>query len=122
MAFDRERMKETAAETLIIAVRRVLGGSIYVSDAIASRLMEQVTGQRGKAGASGVSLLSDRELEVLEMIGTGTQTKRIAEKLNISTRTVEAHRSHIKEKLAISDGTALVRFAVQWVESRQRPT
>jgi DNA-binding NarL/FixJ family response regulator len=115
-------MKETAAESLICAVRRVLSGRIYVSDAIASRLMEQATGQRGKPGVSGVDQLSDRELEVLEMLGTGTQTKVIAEKLNISTRTVEAHRAHIKEKLAITDGPALVRFAVQWVESRARST
>ncbi len=111
-------MKEAAAEHLILAVRRVLGGSIYVSDAIASRLMEQATGQRSKAGATGIDLLSDRELEVLQLLGNGTQTKVIAEKLNISTRTVEAHRAHIKEKLGITDGAALVRFAVQWVERK----
>ncbi len=112
-------MKETAAENLITAIQRVIGGGIYVSETMASRMLEQVSGQRGKAGSSGVSQLSDRELEVLEMIGRGTPTKLIAEKLCISTRTVEAHRAHIKEKLAISDGAALVRYAVQWVESRQ---
>ena len=111
-------MKETAAETLIIAIRRVLGGGIYVSDTMASRMLEQVTGQRGKGNASGLELLTDRELEVLEMIGKGIATKLIATHLNISARTVEAHRSHIKEKLALVDGPALVRYAVQWVESR----
>ncbi len=111
-------MKETAAENLINAVRRVLGGGIYVSDAMASRMLEQVTGQRGKAGSTGVEKLSDRELEVLEMIGKGTPTKLVADKLNISTRTVEAHRAHIKDKLGLTDGAALVRYAVQWVESQ----
>lgn len=111
-------MKEAAAENLINAIQRVLGGGIYVSETIASRMLEQVTGQRGKAGSTGVEQLTDRELEVLEMIGKGTPTKLIADKLNISTRTVEAHRSHIKDKLALTDGAALVRYAVQWVESR----
>lgn len=111
-------MKETAAENLITAVQRVLGGSIYVSESIASRMLEQATGQRGKGGSTGIDQLTDRELDVLAMIGKGTPTKLIADKLNISARTVEAHRAHIKEKLGITDGPALVRYAVQWVESR----
>ena len=111
-------MKETAAETLIRAIHRVLEGGIYVSDTMASRMLEQVTGQRGKANVTGVEQLTDRELEVLEMIGKGTATKIIAEHLSISARTVEAHRSHIKEKLGLTDGPALMRYAVQWVESR----
>ncbi len=112
-------MKETAAETLITAIQRVISGAIYVSEAMSSRMLEQVAGQRGKSGVSGVARLSDRELEVLEMIGQGTATKVIAEKLGISARTVEAHRAHMKEKLGISDGAALVRYAVQWVERAQ---
>lgn len=111
-------MKETAAENLVNAIQRVLSGSIYVSDSMASKMLEQVTGQRGKSGSTGVDQLSDRELEVLQLIGSGTPTKNIADKLNISTRTVEAHRAHIKEKLGLTDGPALVRYAVQWVESR----
>jgi len=111
-------MKEAAAENLINALQRVLGGGIYLSDVMASRMLEQVTGQRGKVGSSGVEQLTDRELEVLELIGKGTPTKLIAERLSISARTVEAHRSHIKEKLSLPDGPALVRYAVHWVESR----
>lgn len=112
-------MKETAAEKLIHAIQRVLGGDIYVSESMSNRLLEQVTGQRGKASNAAVDQLSDRELEVLELIGQGTPTKLIADKLKISTRTVEAHRFHIKTKLRLIDGPALVRFAVQWVETRQ---
>jgi len=110
-------MKEAAAENLINALQRVLAGGIFVSEVMASRMLEQVTGQRGKAGITGVDQLTDRELEVLEMIGQGTPTKIIAEKLSISARTVEAHRSHIKDKLGLTDGPALVRYAVQWVET-----
>ncbi len=111
-------MKEAAADHLINAARKVLSGGIYVSDSMASRMLEQVTGQRARGAASGVEMLSDRELEVLEMIGRGVATKNIAERLCISARTVEAHRAHIKEKLGVGDGAALVRYAVQWVESR----
>ncbi len=111
-------MKEAAADHLITAVRKVLAGGIYVSDSMASRMLEQVTGQRLRAAA--LDSLTDRELEVLEMIGQGVATKVIAEKLCISARTVEAHRAHIKEKLGITDGAALVRYAVQWIERQAR--
>lgn len=110
-------MKEVAADNLVTAVRKVLGGGIYVSDAMASRMLEQVSGQRPRQGA-GIDTLTDRELEVLEMIGRGVATKNIATRLNISARTVEAHRAHIKDKLGITDGAALVRHAMQWVEQR----
>ena len=111
-------MKEIAAESLITAIRKVLSGGIFVSDTVATRMMEQVTGGRGRQGTGGVDSLTDRELEVLEMIGAGKATKVIASQMSISTRTVEAHRAHIKEKLGLTDGGALVRYAVQWVEQR----
>ncbi|MEQ1748438.1 MAG: response regulator transcription factor [Prosthecobacter sp.] len=111
-------MKEAAADHLITAVRKVLGGGIYVSDGMASRMLEQVSGHRQKASVAAIDTLTDRELEVLEMIGQGIATKLIGERLNISTRTVEAHRAHIKDKLSITDGAALVRYAVQWVEQQ----
>lgn len=110
-------MKEAAADHLITAARKVLSGGIYVSENIAGKMLEQVTGQRARP-ASGIETLTDRELEVLEMIGQGVATKNIAEKLCISARTVEAHRAHIKDKLGIHDGAALVRHAVKWVEDR----
>lgn len=111
-------MKEAAADHLITAARKVLSGGIYVSESMASRMMEQVIGNRAKTAT--LESLTDRELEVLEMIGQGVATKNIAERLCISARTVEAHRAHIKDKLAITDGAALVRYAVQWVESRAK--
>jgi len=110
-------MKEVAAEQFIHAVQKVLSGGIYVSETMASRMLEQVVIGKGRSSASGVEQLTDRELEVLELIGSGKATKIIAEQMGISTRTVEAHRSHIKDKLGLTDGAELVRYAVQWVES-----
>ena len=113
-------MKEAAADHLVTAVRKVLAGGIYVSDGMAARMLEQMSGARGKGGSAGTDTLTDREIEILDMIGNGTATKIIAERLGISPRTVEAHRAHIKEKLGITDGAALVKYAVQWVEGGGR--
>lgn len=112
-------MKEEAADHLITAIHKVLSGGLYVSEALNLRMLEQVTGaSRNKA--TGMDALTDRELEILTLIGKGVPTKNIAAQLSISARTVEAHRAHIKEKLGITDGAALVRQAVQWVESRTK--
>jgi len=112
-------MKEVAAEQFINAVRKILSGGIYVSDTLAGQMLELAVGAHPKRGrTAAVDQLTDRELEVLQWIGSGKPTKWIAEQMSISTRTVEAHRSHIKEKLGIADGAALVRYAVQWLESR----
>ena len=111
-------MKETAAENLITAIRKVFTGGLYVSESLAAKMLEQLALGRPKQAGGGVDALTDRELEVLEAIGAGKATKIIAEQLSISARTVEAHRAHLKEKLNITDGSSLVRFAVQWVESR----
>jgi DNA-binding NarL/FixJ family response regulator len=113
-------MKEVAAEQFIHAVQKVLAGGIYLSEAMASRMLEQAVSGRARAVSTGMDLLSDRELEVMEFIGSGKATKIIAEQMGISTRTVEAHRAHIKEKLGLTDGAELVRYAVQWVENSGR--
>lgn len=111
-------MKESAADHLVTATRKVLEGGIYLSEAMSARMLEQLASGRGHDAASAIDKLSDRELEVLELIGKGTATKIIAGTLNISTRTVEAHRAHLKQKLGLTDGPALVRYAVQWCEQR----
>lgn len=112
-------MKEVAADHLVTAVRKILAGGIFLSEAISARMIEQLSSTRSRGGPAGIETLTDRELEVLGMIGSGTATKLIAEKLGISARTVEAHRAHIKEKLAITDGAALVRYAVQWSQNQR---
>lgn len=112
-------MKEAAADHLVTAIHKILGGGLYVSEALNARMLEQMSGA-SRSKASGVDALTDRELEILELIGRGVATKNIAVQLSISARTVEAHRAHIKEKLGITDGPALVRHAVQWVEGRAK--
>ena len=102
------------------AVRLVLGGRIYVSAAISARIVEMFSGNKTGGGSqSPVDSLSDRELEVFQLIGEGLASKDIAEKLCISVRTVDAHRAHIKEKMGYSEGTVLVREAVRWVEGNR---
>jgi DNA-binding NarL/FixJ family response regulator len=110
-------MKEIVADHLVKAVRRVMDGGIYVSDKIAGQMLEMVAGQRKQSDSSPLERLTDRELEVLQLIGQGKPTRHIAEQLHVSARTIDAHRAHIKEKLQLADGSALVRYAVRWVES-----
>ncbi|MBN8419103.1 MAG: response regulator transcription factor [Verrucomicrobia bacterium] len=112
-------MKEAAADHLVTAIHKVLTGGLYVSESLNARMLEQVTGA-ARSKATGMDALTDRELEILALIGNGVATKIIAAQLSISARTVEAHRAHIKEKLGMTDGAALVRYAVQWVESRAK--
>lgn len=112
-------MKEEAADHLVTAIHKVISGGLYVSESLNARMLEQVTGA-SRSKATGMDALTDRELEILSLIGSGVPTKNIAAQLSISARTVEAHRAHIKEKLGMSDGASLVRYAVQWVESRAK--
>ena len=113
-------MKETAADTLIKASRRVLDGGIYLSDKMAGVMLEMVAGHRRQATASPLERLTDREIEVLQLIGQGKPTRHIAEHLHVSVRTIDAHRAHIKDKLQLPDGSALVRYAVRWMESQSK--
>jgi len=112
-------MKEEAADHLVTAIHKVLTGGLYVSETLNARMLEQMTAPT-RSKAAGIDSLTDRELEILELIGKGVATKNIATQLSISARTVEAHRAHVKEKLSITDGAALVRYAVQWMESRAK--
>lgn len=110
-------MKEAAADHLVTAIHKIISGGLYISETLNARMLEQVTGA-SRAKATGMDALTDRELEILTLIGKGVATKIIAAQLSISARTVEAHRAHIKEKLSITDGAALVRYAMQWVEAK----
>ncbi len=112
-------MKEEAADHLVTAIHKIISGGLYVSESLNARMLEQVTGA-ARSKATGMDALTDRELEILALIGKGVATKIIAAQLSISARTVEAHRAHIKEKLGMTDGAALVRYSVQWVESRTK--
>ncbi len=110
-------MKREALDSVIVAVRTVLAGDIYVSPIMQKRMIAEHVGG-GSAGRSAVDKLTDRELEVLQLIGEGVEVRDIALKLHISAKTVEAHRSHIKEKLDLRNAREVARFATTWVQSQ----
>lgn len=110
-------MKQEAAENVITALRKILSGEVYISERMATQMLSRMVGGRATPISSPVDLLSDRELEVFTLLGKGDGTRDIAEKLNLSVKTIESHRAHIKEKLNLKNATELVRHAVQWVAS-----
>jgi len=112
-------MKSEAQDAIVEAVRRVLRGLIYVSETVASRLLLGLSTRHLPAGEGPLDGLSDRELEVFEHLGLGRPTKEIAEAMLISPKTVESYRTRIREKLAITSHTELIRRAIQWVESER---
>jgi DNA-binding NarL/FixJ family response regulator len=111
-------MKQEAASVMLDAIATVLSGKIYVSVAMRDRLLETMFSPREETEAPSVERLSDRELEVLELIGQGYGAAESAKVLNLSVKTVNAYRDHIKEKLRINGAGDLRRFAVKWVQSR----
>lgn len=111
-------MKEAGAEKLLLAIRQVLNGQVYVSERMSAKLLDSLTGRRPRGSNSPIEKLSDREFEVFQLIGQGQSTRDIAGQLNLSPKTVDVHRSHIKEKLELKDATSLVRHAVRWVETQ----
>jgi DNA-binding NarL/FixJ family response regulator len=113
-------MKQEAASVMLDAIRTVLAGRIYVSAAMRDRLLERMFSQRDDADTLPVERLSDRELEVLELLGQGYGATEIARVLTLSVKTVNAYRDHLKEKLGIDSAGELRRFAVNWVKSRDR--
>lgn len=110
-------MKQEALERVLVAIRRILAGEIFVSDKITTNMLEKLVSVDGTATNSAVGLLSNRELTVFRMIGQGIKTSQIAEKLHLSVKTIESYRSHIKEKLKLNDGTDLLKYAIQWVQN-----
>ena len=114
-------MKEEATETVMVAIRKVLNGHIYLSERMAGRLLSRFVEGTPETGGSPMQRLSDRELEVFELVGRGLSTRRIAEKLHLSIKTIESHREHIKEKLKLGSSRELLRHAMQWLEFK-KPT
>jgi DNA-binding NarL/FixJ family response regulator len=114
-------MKDQALERIVPAIRRVLSGSIYVSDALAAKMLQrQVRGQTDVT-QSPVSGLSDREMEVFQLIGRWKKTRDIAEELHLSIKTIEYYREQIKKKLNLKSASELTQYATSWVE-REEPT
>lgn len=115
--------KQQLDETLLLAIRRLLRGDMYMSEALATRLATRFVGGRDRAADSPMDALSDRELQVFGLLGQGRGTRAIAQALYLSVKTIETYREHLKEKLGLDSGPELIRSAVHWVESGQgQPT
>ena len=110
--------KQEAPSKIIEAVRRVLSGKVYVSDAMTERLLGGLTGAAKPSSQPPMQRLSNRELEVFELIGRGMTTGRIADHLQLSIKTIETHRENIKKKLGLSSGQELTRRAMHWLLER----
>ena len=108
--------KQEGGAKLIAAIRRVLGGGIAVSEKMTGRLLETFSGR--KTMDSPLEGLSDRELEVFQLIGQGKTMKEIGDQLHLSPKTVEVHRSHIREKLKITSAAELISYAARWGETQ----
>lgn len=110
-------MKQAAATTLIQAIEKVLEGEIYVSKNMSSHMLKMAFRSGGEKQKSGTESLSLRELEVFELIGRGNSTREIADQLNLSVKTIETYRAHIKDKLQLRSATELMQRAIHWVEN-----
>lgn len=110
-------MKLEAPETILKVIRHVLANNIYVSNEIATRIFNMFFDGRTNNDNDPINLLTDRELEVFQLIGQGFGTRQIAAKLHISIKTVENHRAHIKEKLNIKNAIELVQQATLWLQN-----
>jgi DNA-binding NarL/FixJ family response regulator len=107
--------KEQATSQIIEAIRAVLDGKVYLSPAMTEKLLGRHVGPAGKeSGRSPIDALTDRELEVLRLIGQGVKTADIATRLHLSVKTVETYRDRLRQKLDLRDGTELAHFAAQW--------
>jgi len=108
-------MKAEALSRVVVGLKKVLADELFISPRFSERLIFKAIRSDNDGTDSPVDHLSDRELEVLELLGKGYGTRQIAGELNLSVKTIETHRAHIKEKLDFADSDAMVRFAVEWV-------
>ena len=112
--------KDQATDKILEAIRRVLEGKVYLSEAMTERILQRTVDRgRKEANCAPFEVLADRELEVFHLIGEGVKTAAIAERLHLSVKTVETYRDRIRQKLALNDGTQLAHYATQWVLENQ---
>jgi DNA-binding NarL/FixJ family response regulator len=115
--------KQEATKKVVTAIRQILAGEIFVSDKMAATILRKVAGGGTNEGSSPIDVLSDREMEVFQLLGEGLGVRKIAENLFVSVKTVEAHREHIKQKMKFKNSAELLRYAFQYVlEKGAKPT
>jgi len=113
-------MKNMAGEEVFTALDRIRSGVLYVSPALKEKMLHRFVNGQPQALVSPVQTLSDREMEVFELIGEGFSTQAIASRLHLSVKTIDSYREHIKTKLNLSSGSDLLRHAIQWMKSESR--
>jgi DNA-binding NarL/FixJ family response regulator len=111
--------KNQDASQVITAIRRVLSGAIYLSDEMTALCLKNMTTAGSRTSPRSIDRLTDRELQVLDLIGRGQSTRRVAECLQVGVATVDTYRARIKEKLDLRDGTELQHFAIRWLAERE---
>ena len=107
-------MKQEATEKVLVAIRRILLGEVYLSDRLTNTMLQQYVRGPSPTKSSPLVSLTDRELEVFRLIGEGHGTRQIAEELHLSVKTIESYQAHIKEKLALRNARELVQHAIEW--------
>ena len=110
-------MKLEPSATILAAIRRILGGDLYLSEKMKEKMLHRLVKTGGTEVVYAIDTLSDREMEVFQLIGNGYGTRQIATRLNLSVKTIDSYREHLKLKLRLDGGTELVRHAIQWVKS-----
>jgi DNA-binding NarL/FixJ family response regulator len=111
-------MKRETTKKVIAAIRLVLAGKLYLSERLASLFAEKFVDGNAPTVSSPIEQLSDRELEVFQLLGEGYETRQIAESLRVSMKTIQVYCARIKEKLKLANATELLREAIRWNESR----
>jgi DNA-binding NarL/FixJ family response regulator len=110
-------MKQEATEKVLIAIRKILRGDVYLSERLTSAMLNQFVHGSDTIKSSPIVNLTDRELEIFRLIGEGHSTRQIADELHLSVKTIESHQAHIKEKLALRNARELVQHAIEWTVS-----
>ena len=111
-------MKSAGGDELINAIRQVLAGKVYLSQALSAKILDNLSGKQQRQ-PSAVSSLSDREFEVFQLVGEGLTTREIGGRLKISGKTVETHRLRIREKLRLKTAPELTKYAVRWAGAQE---
>jgi DNA-binding NarL/FixJ family response regulator len=110
-------MKSELTQTLIVAIRQVMSGKIYLSENMTSRLLRDLVRNGERKISDNMQNLTDRELEVLRLLGQGNKASEIARMLNLSVKTIDSHRLNIREKLDLKNSSELMKYAIDWVRS-----
>ncbi len=107
-------LKQEPTDTLLLALRRILQGEIYVSEQVVARILHKAVGTSGRSDDDPLSHLSNREIEVLHLLGQGKTSRQIADMLHLSVKTIDTYRARLMQKLSLDSATELVQYAIRW--------